>query len=310
MNQFMERDSVIPAEFSKYLSKFVLDYCQKPPEKSDADWLTDRLCAELPQLAESTAAVFSQDAAAAISAYDRNLSSLAGAKNGGKTVQEWFWEKAGSQLPEGFSATSKEVSQALGQELLATVQSATESSGYGEVAFPDFSTEAAMVVADTLASGEDTGLKMAVTGALHAAISQEPSIYEAPPSVNMLANLASTAIENTSTLIKVSNGELTAGEAVEQMKGNIAVLQYDLIFAEAGRFVGRELTKRIPFVGEALCEIGGEIGYLAGKEIGKQVQRAADSVFVSAAKAIGQGFGHAVDTAKNFVHNLWDTIFN
>lgn len=276
-------------ELTQLMTRFVQEYSRKPMEQTDSDWLKGQLLKELSGLTESTAAALSQEATNTICAYSQNLSSLLEARARGETSQEWFAGKAAAsrKIPEEIAP--KELRVALEEAVLSGVQGATNAAGYtlAEKFVTSVSPEVTKVVTDALSSGEAQGLKAAVAGALQVAV-EKNQIEQLPVDVPMqlTANLACTAIENTKVLADVADGVLTAGEGLEQIGGHIAVMQYDLGFGEAGRMIGRELVMQIPVIGPVLSEIGGMVGYMAGTKIGEKVRQAAGKVSVMAQKAM------------------------
>lgn len=315
-NMEMDFGFAAAEELSQLMTRFVQEYSQKPPEQADSDWLKGQLLKELSGLTESAANALSLKATDTICTYSKNLESLMEAKARGETTQEWLAGQAAvsGKLPEEIAP--KELRMVLEEAVLSGVQDATNTAGYAlaEKIVTNVPPEVTKMVTAALSSGDNHGLKTAVAGALQVA-AEKNQIEQLPADVPMqlTANLACTAIENTRVLADVAGGILTTGEGLEQIGGHIAVMQYDLGFGEAGRVIGRELVMQIPVVGPVLSEVGGMIGYMAGTKIGAKVRQAAGKVSAMAQKAmkrVQEAANKAVQKVKSGIKNLLDELLN
>lgn len=182
------------------------------------------------------------------------------------------------------------------QAVAAGMQGAILATGFHLAAklVSDEPVETEEVVADALRTGADTTVKAAAAGAMTVA-AQKGALGVLSPltSVMPIANLACVAVENVKTLGRAAAGDLTAGEALDQMGNNTAAMYYGLGCAPKGMAVGAAALGWIPIAGPVIGGIvGGLIGYTAGSKFGQAVYHAAKSVAKTAAKAvkkIGEG---------------------
>lgn len=153
------------------------------------------------------------------------------------------------------------------------------------------------VVVDALRTGADTSVKAATAGAITVAAKQGllgaiTPLTEVVPA----ANLACVAVENVKILGRTAAGELTAGEALDQMGCNTTAMYYGLGCASAGMRIGAAALGWIPIVGPIIGGVaGGVIGYAAGSKFGQSVYTAAKTVAKTAVKTVKK----MVESAKN-----------
>lgn len=144
------------------------------------------------------------------------------------------------------------------------------------------------VVADALRTGADTTVKAAAAGAITVAakrglLGAVTPLTEAVP----IANLACVAVENVKTLGRAAAGELTAGEALDEMAGNTVAMYYGLGCSAAGMAIGAAALGWIPIAGPIISGVvGGVIGYTAGSKFGQGVYQAAKTAAKTAVKTV------------------------
>lgn len=144
------------------------------------------------------------------------------------------------------------------------------------------------IVADALRTGADTTVKAATAGAITVAakrglLSVISPLTEAVP----IAHLACVTVENVKTLGRAAAGELTAGEALDQMAGNTVAMYYGLGCSAVGMAIGAAALGWLPIAGPIIGGVaGGVIGYAAGSKFGHSVYKAAKTVAKTAAKMV------------------------
>lgn len=176
------------------------------------------------------------------------------------------------------------------QAMLAGVNGAILGAGFSLAAklVSDEPIETEDVVVDALRTGADTSVKAATAGAITVAAKRGllgaiTPLTEAVP----IANLACITVENVKTLGRAAAGELTAGEAVDQMAGNTVAMYYGLGCASTGMLVGAAAMSWIPIAGPIIGGVaGGVIGYAAGSTFGQSIYKTAKTVTKTAAKAV------------------------
>jgi len=163
--------------------------------------------------------------------------------------------------------------------------------------------EGEAVVVDALSTGTDAGIKAAAAGALKVAM-ERGILAVAQPGMPMppLTCLACVAVENAKVLIRVVEGELTVGEALDQMACNASAMYYGMAFGMAGSMLGAFALGWIPIAGPIIGGvIGGVIGYTAGAELGDGIYQAAKN----AAKAAVRTVKRMTESAKNVAGKLF-----
>lgn len=175
------------------------------------------------------------------------------------------------------------------------------------------------VVETAITSGADSGIKVAVSGAL--TVGCKKGILKFIPQGTapaIITNIAVVAVENVKVLGKVAKGELTIKEGLEKMGqttvSTVAGLATSAVVgAGVGSAVGTVLGPAGTIIGGF---VGGAVGYMAGSKVGEAVWNGAKKVgtkIVETAKSIGSTAKAAATKlatgAKNFVSNLGKMIF-
>lgn len=174
------------------------------------------------------------------------------------------------------------------QAMMAGVQGAALGAGFSLAAklVADEPIEVEDVVADALRTGADTSVKAATAGAI--TVAAERGVLGALTPLTQImpsTNLACVIVENVKTLGRMADGELTAGEALDQMGCNTTAMYYGLGCAPTGAMIGMAALGWIPVVGPVVGGlVGGVIGYAAGSTFGQSVYKAAKSVAKAAVK--------------------------
>lgn len=177
------------------------------------------------------------------------------------------------------------------QAMQAGIRGAMLGAGFSLAAklVSDEPIEAEDVVVDALRTGADTGVKAATAGAIMVAAERGTlgvltPLTKAIPTTHPIANLACVAVENAKTLGHMASGELTAGEALDQMGCNTTAMCFGFIGIEAvGMTVLGGLSVVNPFVGGL---VSGVIGYTAGSKVGESIYKAAKTVAKTAVKTV------------------------
>jgi len=192
------------------------------------------------------------------------------------------------------------------QAMLAGAQGAVLGAGFSLAArlAADEPVEVEDVVVDALRSGADTTVKAATAGAITVAAKKGMLGVITPVTEIMpITNLACIAVENAKTLGRMASGELTAGEALDQIGCNTTAMYYGLGCAPAGMAIGAAALGWVPIVGPVVGGlVGGVVGYAAGSKFGQAVYSAAKNVAktaVKTAKKIGKGLKSAGNKIKN-----------
>ena len=176
------------------------------------------------------------------------------------------------------------------QAMMAGVQGAVLGAGFSLAArlVSNEPIEAEDVVVDALRTGADTTVKAATAGAITVA-AQKGALGVITPltEVMPIANLACVAVENVKTLGRMASGELTAGEALDQMGCNTTAMYYGLGCAPAGMAIGAAALGWVPIVGPIVGGVvGGVVGYAAGSKFGQAVYGAVKTVAKTAVKTV------------------------
>ena len=104
--------------------------------------------------------------------------------------------------------------------------------------------------------------------------------------------IACVAVENVKILSKAAKGEITMGEALEEMKCTTTAMIFGLSWGATGAALGAAALSWIPVVGPVVGGVvGGTIGYMAGSKFGQKVYETAKKV---------------KDTAKTTVRTAWE----
>ena len=181
--------------------------------------------------------------------------------------------------------------------VLAGVQGAALGAGFQIISrlAAEGTVEEEEVVAVALKTGADSGIKYAATGAIK--IAAERGVLKLIPkgmSTGTIANIVCVAVENVKILSRVSAGDITCREALDQIGCNTAAMIYGLKASSYGAYKGLLLLSWIPVIGPIGGGlIGGIIGYMAGSTFGESLYHAAKKVAV---------------TAKTMVQKTWSTI--
>ena len=108
-----------------------------------------------------------------------------------------------------------------------------------------------------------------------------------------IVNVVCVAIENVKILMRVANGEITMGEALDLMGCNTVAMTFGLKWGTAGIGVGIVALSWIPVVGPVIGGVvGGLVGYMAGSKMGETVYQTAKKI---------------AEVAKNTVKRIWET---
>ena len=176
------------------------------------------------------------------------------------------------------------------EAMMAGIHGAVLGAGFSLAArlVSDEPVEVEDVVADALRTGADTTVKAATAGAITVAAKRGllgiiTPLTEAVP----IANLACVTVENVKVLGRAAAGELTAGEALDQMAGNTVAMYYGLGCSATGMAIGMAALSWIPIAGPIIGGVaGGIIGYAVGSKFGQSVYKAAKTVAKTAVKTV------------------------
>ena len=192
--------------------------------------------------------------------------------------------------------------------MMAGIQGAVLGAGFSLAAklVSDKPVEFEDVVADALRTGADTSIKAATAGAITVAAKRGLLGVITPLTETVpIAHLACVAVENVKTLGRAAAGELTAGEALDQMAGNTVAMYYGLGCSAAGMAIGAAALAWIPIAGPVIGGLtGGVIGYAAGSKFGQSVYKAAKTVAKSAFKTVKK----ATEGAKKISERMTRSI--
>jgi len=215
------------------------------------------------------------------------------------TVQEMNWGSCDPRMLAKYVGS---------RTVLAGVQGAVLATGFhlASKAIADEPIDTEEVVTVALETGADTGIKAATAGALKAA-SEKQLIGVLPPGTPMgqLTKIACMAIENVKILKKAAVGEITAGEALDQMGCTTASMYYGLSFGAAGAAVGATALSWIPIAGPIVGGVvGGTVGYMAGSKVGEKVYQAAKTVATAAKKTVVKAWEGAKSVGRSLKSGL------
>lgn len=179
---------------------------------------------------------------------------------------------------------------------IAGLQGAAIATGFHLAAklVADEPIDAEEVVTTALKTGADSGIKSVAAGAVKVA-SERGLIKVIPKGTSMgaIVNVVCVAIENVKILMRVANGEITMGEALDLMGCNTVAMTFGLKWGTAGIGVGIVALSWIPVVGPVIGGVvGGLVGYMAGSKMGETVYQTAKKI---------------AEVAKNTVKRIWET---
>ena len=186
-----------------------------------------------------------------------------------------------------------------GKAAFAGIMGAAMGAGFHMAAkiAADEPIEVEEVVTDALRTGADSGIKAAAAGALKVA-SERGIIRVIAPGTPMstFVDIVCVSIEDIKILGRVASGELTMGEALDEMCCTAVAMYYSLGFGAAGMAIGAVALGWIPIVGPIVGGVvGGVIGYAAGSKFGEGIYKAAKNAAQTAIKTAKK----MVQSAKN-----------
>lgn len=190
------------------------------------------------------------------------------------------------------------------QAMMAGIQGAALGAGFSlvEKLISDEPVEAEDVVVDALRTGADTSVKAAAAGAIKVAAERGAlGVLQPLASAMPIANIACVAVENVKTLGRAAAGELTTGEALDEMGCNTTAMYYGLGCAQKGAMIGASALGAIPVVGPVVGGVvGGVVGYAAGSKFGQAVYSTVKKVAKTAVKTVKK----VVEGAKEFLGTI------
>ena len=196
-------------------------------------------------------------------------------------VTELDWESFDNQM------LTKYVGR---QAMMAGVQGAALGAGFSlvEKLVSEEPVEVEDVVVDALRTGADTSVKAAAAGAIRVAAERGAlGVLQPLAAAVPAANLACVAVENVKTLGKVATGDLTPGEAIDEMGGNTTAMYCGMSCAAKGAAIGASALGAIPVVGPIVGGVvGGVVGYAAGSKVGQTIYNTAKKVAKTAVKTV------------------------
>lgn len=155
------------------------------------------------------------------------------------------------------------------------------------------------LIEETLKTGFEAGLKSAIACSLKVAI-EKGIIFKALKGtpIGIITTIVCCAVENIKTILKLARGEITLGEAIEEMADTVASTICGTILAVKGATLGAALGTIFGPVGTLVGGlVGGIVGYMSGSKIGTMIVSGIKKVGEYAGKVLSKTF----DVAKNVV---------
>ena len=166
------------------------------------------------------------------------------------------------------------------------------------------------VIADSLKTGADFGVKAAAAGALKVAAEKEIiNIIPKGTPASAFSNIAFVAVEDVKVARKVASGELSVLEGIEQIEettvsavAGIAAMEKG---AEIGASIGAVLGAPGAIVGGV---IGGTVGYMAGSTFGQTVIQGVKKTKDKAVDCCKQIFNNGKKTVTKAFNKAYDFV--
>ncbi len=167
------------------------------------------------------------------------------------------------------------------------------------------------VVAESLKSGADFGVKTAAAGALK--VAAEKGVFTTTlkgVSSATWTNVAFVAIENMKILADMGRGKMSVEEGIDKMGESTAAAVGGIAAVAKGTAIGASVgTAFAPPVGTTIGAFAGSIvGYMAGSEVGKAVYegaKVAAKQIVERVKSVTQGISKGYNAMKNKLTKLF-----
>lgn len=162
------------------------------------------------------------------------------------------------------------------------------------------------LIEETLKTGFDAGLKSAIACSLKVAI-EKGLIFKALKGtpVGIITTVVCCAVENIKTILKFVRGEITLGEAIEEMADTVASTICGTILAVKGATIGATLGTIFGPVGTFVGGVvGGLVGYMVGSKIGSMIVGGIKKVGEYAGEVLSKTFESAKTIATTFTNGV------
>ena len=162
------------------------------------------------------------------------------------------------------------------------------------------------LIEQTLRTGFDAGLKSAIACSLKVAI-EKGIIFKALQGtpVGIITTVVCCAVENIKTILKLVRGEITLGEAIEEMADTVASTICGTILAVKGATLGAALGTIFGPAGTLVGGlVGGIVGYMSGAKIGTMIVSGIKKVGEYAGKVLSKTFDVAKNVAVTFTNGV------
>lgn len=161
------------------------------------------------------------------------------------------------------------------------------------------------LIEETLKTGFDAGLKSAVACSLKVAIEKGLIFGLKGTPVGIITTVVCCAVENIKTILKLVRGEITLGEAIEEMADTVASTICGTILAVKGVTLGAALGTIFGPVGTLVGGlVGGLVGYMVGSKIGTMIVSGIKKVGEYAGKVLSKTFEAAKTVATTFANGV------
>ncbi len=160
-------------------------------------------------------------------------------------------------------------------------------------------------VGEALRSGDDEGVKQAVSAALTVGVAQGkvPFLPKNTP-VPILSGVACYGVDQAKVMLQYADGEIGAEEVVEAT-GRLATVYASNVCGNYGKTLGTAIGAKVGGLVGAICPLLAPVGMAVGGFVGGIVGKLAGS-------KVGQAIGRAVKTvahvAKETVRTVWDGV--
>lgn len=232
----------------------------------------------------------------------------------GKELQEKVQSSNKTVMEDWNSFNTKQLATKIGKDVgISVLYSAVISTGFhvAQKVFEGEDIEVEEVVEVALESGKDTGIKVAIAGAIKAGV--EKDIIKIIPKgtpIHTITNMVYIGIENAKIAKKIFDGELTVKEAMNEMEVNTLSIVEGTVAAGNGAILGSGIGEGagafIGYIAGPLgIVVGGKIGAAVGGFVGGTVGYMAGS---KASEKVTKGVQKVREVAREIVTNAASSV--
>ncbi|MDF9840777.1 MULTISPECIES: hypothetical protein [unclassified Paenibacillus] len=161
------------------------------------------------------------------------------------------------------------------------------------------------ILENALKTGADTGVKVALAGALKVAV-EKGAVKMIPKGtpVSTLTSIVTVGVENIKVIKKVSDGELTLLEGLNEMEVTTVSTIAGILASTEGMVTGAAIGSVFGPPGTLVGGfIGGIVGYATGSKVAEQLTRAHQKLRTTAAETFERSWSNVRNTASTVWQN-------